>query len=171
MILCVFVLYHYEGSFLTDLGLLYCCIFWPCPVLFSFSLFICHLSTPQPFHPLLCLHFSLLSLTSTFFSVFVPSSQLNVTALDWTQLSKKECVKYGGSLVGKSCKYVPDLALMSFILFFGTYTMTVTLKKFKFSRYFPTKVRPVKFLFYSFFLLLQKHSFTLALFCLSLRPY
>uniref|UniRef100_A0A3B4TNN6 Anion exchange protein n=1 Tax=Seriola dumerili TaxID=41447 RepID=A0A3B4TNN6_SERDU len=65
---------------------------------------------------------------------------LNVTALDWSQLSKKECLKYGGSLVGKSCKFVPDLALMSFILFFGTYSMTVSLKKFKFSRYFPTKV-------------------------------
>uniref|UniRef100_A0A8C2AB87 Anion exchange protein n=1 Tax=Cyprinus carpio TaxID=7962 RepID=A0A8C2AB87_CYPCA len=71
----------------------------------------------------------------------VTFEMLNITALDWTQLSKKECVKYGGSLVGKSCKYVPDLALMSFILFFGTYTMTVTLKKFKFSRYFPTKLR------------------------------
>ncbi|XP_027138713.1 electrogenic sodium bicarbonate cotransporter 4 [Larimichthys crocea] len=70
-----------------------------------------------------------------------PPSQLNVTALDWSQLSKSECLKYGGSLVGKSCKYVPDLALMSFILFFGTYTMTVSLKKFKFSRYFPTKLR------------------------------
>uniref|UniRef100_A0A3Q2YP90 Anion exchange protein n=1 Tax=Hippocampus comes TaxID=109280 RepID=A0A3Q2YP90_HIPCM len=68
-------------------------------------------------------------------------SGLNVTALDWSQLSKKECLKYGGSLVGNSCKYVPDLALMSFILFFGTYSMTVTLKKFKFSRYFPTKLR------------------------------
>uniref|UniRef100_A0A665V8E4 Anion exchange protein n=1 Tax=Echeneis naucrates TaxID=173247 RepID=A0A665V8E4_ECHNA len=68
------------------------------------------------------------------------TGSLNVTALDWSQLSKKECLKYGGSLVGKSCKYVPDLALMSFILFFGTYTMTVSLKKFKFSRYFPTKV-------------------------------
>uniref|UniRef100_A0A8C4J9H9 Anion exchange protein n=1 Tax=Dromaius novaehollandiae TaxID=8790 RepID=A0A8C4J9H9_DRONO len=56
-------------------------------------------------------------------------------------LCKKECLKYGGSLVGKSCKFVPDLALMSFILFFGTYSMTLTLKKFKFSRYFPTKVR------------------------------
>uniref|UniRef100_A0A667YC81 Anion exchange protein n=1 Tax=Myripristis murdjan TaxID=586833 RepID=A0A667YC81_9TELE len=66
---------------------------------------------------------------------------LNVTGLDWSQLSKKECLKYGGSLVGKSCKYVPDLALMSFILFFGTYSMTVSLKKFKFSRYFPTKLR------------------------------
>ncbi|XP_054867403.1 electrogenic sodium bicarbonate cotransporter 4 isoform X2 [Amphiprion ocellaris] len=68
-------------------------------------------------------------------------SGLNVTALDWSQLSKKECLKYGGSLVGKSCKFVPDLALMSFILFFGTYSMTVSLKKFKFSRYFPTKLR------------------------------
>ncbi|XP_055369555.1 electrogenic sodium bicarbonate cotransporter 4 isoform X13 [Betta splendens] len=63
----------------------------------------------------------------------------NLTDLDWAQLSKKDCVKYGGMLVGDSCKYVPDLALMSFILFIGTYSMTVSLKKFKFSRYFPTK--------------------------------
>ncbi|CAL9708742.1 unnamed protein product [Knipowitschia caucasica] len=68
-------------------------------------------------------------------------SGLNLTGVDWTQLSKKDCLTYGGSLVGKSCKFVPDLALMSFILFFGTYSMTVTLKKFKFSRYFPTKLR------------------------------
>ncbi|KAF5894115.1 electrogenic sodium bicarbonate cotransporter 4 isoform X1, partial [Clarias magur] len=66
---------------------------------------------------------------------------MNITALDWSQLSKKECLKYGGQLVGSSCKFVPDLALMSFILFFGTYSMTVSLKKFKFSRYFPTKLR------------------------------
>ncbi|KAK5900330.1 hypothetical protein CgunFtcFv8_025295 [Champsocephalus gunnari] len=65
----------------------------------------------------------------------------NMTDMDWSQLSKKECVKYGGVLVGNSCKYVPDLALMSFILFFGTYSMTVSLKKFKFSRYFPTTLR------------------------------
>ncbi|XP_029300044.1 electrogenic sodium bicarbonate cotransporter 4-like [Cottoperca gobio] len=65
----------------------------------------------------------------------------NLTDMDWSQLSKKECVKYGGMLLGNSCKYVPDLALMSFILFFGTYSMTVSLKKFKFSRYFPTKLR------------------------------
>uniref|UniRef100_A0A8C6L314 Anion exchange protein n=1 Tax=Nothobranchius furzeri TaxID=105023 RepID=A0A8C6L314_NOTFU len=67
--------------------------------------------------------------------------RFNLTDLDWSQLSKKECLKYGGSLVGNSCKYVPDLALMSFILFFGTYSMTLSLKKFKFSRYFPTKLR------------------------------
>uniref|UniRef100_A0A3P8XF43 Anion exchange protein n=1 Tax=Esox lucius TaxID=8010 RepID=A0A3P8XF43_ESOLU len=65
----------------------------------------------------------------------------NITGLDWSQLSKKECVKYGGTLLGNACKYVPDLALVSFILFFGTYSMTVSLKKFKTSRYFPTKCR------------------------------
>ncbi|XP_061134841.1 electrogenic sodium bicarbonate cotransporter 4 [Syngnathus typhle] len=80
--------------------------------------------------------------TFLFLTMHHPTTrQLNVTALDWSQLSKKECLKYGGSLVGNSCKYVPDLALMSFILFFGTYSMTVSLKKFKFSRYFPTKLR------------------------------
>ncbi|XP_067560740.1 electrogenic sodium bicarbonate cotransporter 4 isoform X1 [Pseudorca crassidens] len=66
---------------------------------------------------------------------------LNLTALDWSLLSKKECLNYGGRLLGNSCQFIPDLALMSFILFFGTYSMTLTLKKFKFSRYFPTKVR------------------------------
>ncbi|XP_036118519.1 electrogenic sodium bicarbonate cotransporter 4 isoform X3 [Molossus molossus] len=66
---------------------------------------------------------------------------LNLTALDWSLLSKKECLNYGGRLLGNSCRFIPDLALMSFILFFGTYSMTLTLKKFKFSRYFPTKVR------------------------------
>uniref|UniRef100_A0A8C4HZR8 Anion exchange protein n=1 Tax=Dicentrarchus labrax TaxID=13489 RepID=A0A8C4HZR8_DICLA len=75
------------------------------------------------------------------FTPWLREIQGHCQSLDWSQLSKKECVKYGGSLVGKSCKYVPDLALMSFILFFGTYSMTVSLKKFKFSRYFPTKLR------------------------------
>ncbi|XP_024909258.1 electrogenic sodium bicarbonate cotransporter 4 [Cynoglossus semilaevis] len=65
----------------------------------------------------------------------------DLSVFTFPSMSKKECLKYGGSLVGKSCKYVPDLALMSFILFFGTYSMTITLKKFKFSRYFPTKLR------------------------------
>uniref|UniRef100_A0A8C6VRP7 Anion exchange protein n=1 Tax=Naja naja TaxID=35670 RepID=A0A8C6VRP7_NAJNA len=83
---------------------------------------------------------------TTLFNASVPLvpnnyNPINVTVLDWTQLSKKECLRYGGSLVGTSCKFVPDLALMSFILFFGTYSMTLTLKKFKFSHYFPTKVR------------------------------
>uniref|UniRef100_A0A8C1NCP4 Si:ch211-48m9.1 n=1 Tax=Cyprinus carpio TaxID=7962 RepID=A0A8C1NCP4_CYPCA len=71
--------------------------------------------------------------------------QFNFSSLDWNQLSKKECLRFGGSLVGKSCKYIPDLAMLSFILFFGTYSMTISLKKFKASRYFPTKVGKLYF--------------------------
>uniref|UniRef100_A0A8C2FKW0 Anion exchange protein n=1 Tax=Cyprinus carpio TaxID=7962 RepID=A0A8C2FKW0_CYPCA len=74
-------------------------------------------------------------------NVTFSSKQFNFSSLDWNQLSKKECLRFGGSLVGKSCKYVPDLAMLSFILFFGTYSMTISLKKFKASRYFPTKCR------------------------------
>ncbi|XP_030421042.1 electrogenic sodium bicarbonate cotransporter 1 isoform X2 [Gopherus evgoodei] len=61
--------------------------------------------------------------------------------IDWSSLTKKECWKYGGYLVGNNCNYVPDITLMSFILFFGTYTCSMALKKFKTSRYFPTTAR------------------------------
>uniref|UniRef100_A0A8C2EGJ4 Anion exchange protein n=1 Tax=Cyprinus carpio TaxID=7962 RepID=A0A8C2EGJ4_CYPCA len=66
------------------------------------------------------------------------TSRLNAS---WSSLSKKECLKYGGELVGKACNFVPDITLMSFILFFGTYTCSMCLKKFKTSPFFPTTVR------------------------------
>lgn len=62
------------------------------------------------------------------------------TTIDWAALTAKECLKYEGQLVGNNCDYVPDITLMSFILFFGTYTCSMALKKFKTSRYFPTTV-------------------------------
>uniref|UniRef100_A0A452J7M2 Anion exchange protein n=1 Tax=Gopherus agassizii TaxID=38772 RepID=A0A452J7M2_9SAUR len=102
------------------------------------TMYKCECIAPDPVNTTLFNASAPLAPNNTNISVY---NAINVTVLDWTQLSKKECLKYGGSLVGKSCKFVPDLALMSFILFFGTYSMTVTLKKFKFSRYFPTKVR------------------------------
>ncbi|EMP30130.1 Electrogenic sodium bicarbonate cotransporter 1, partial [Chelonia mydas] len=69
-----------------------------------------------------------------------PAEKYNNT-IAWPSLTKKECWKYGGYLVGNSCNYVPDITLMSFILFFGTYTCSMALKKFKTSRYFPTTAR------------------------------
>uniref|UniRef100_A0A673BU68 Anion exchange protein n=1 Tax=Sphaeramia orbicularis TaxID=375764 RepID=A0A673BU68_9TELE len=59
----------------------------------------------------------------------------------WSSLTRTECLKYKGELVGKSCDFVPDITLMSFILFFGTYTCSMCLKKFKTSPFFPTTVR------------------------------
>ncbi|KAM7415647.1 hypothetical protein PAMA_017936 [Pampus argenteus] len=63
---------------------------------------------------------------------------LNAT---WSSLTRSECLKYKGELVGKTCDFVPDITLMSFILFFGTYTCSMCLKKFKTSPFFPTTVR------------------------------
>uniref|UniRef100_A0A672ZWG0 Anion exchange protein n=1 Tax=Sphaeramia orbicularis TaxID=375764 RepID=A0A672ZWG0_9TELE len=59
----------------------------------------------------------------------------------WASLTRKQCLEYGGLLVGDACGYVPDITLMSLILFFGTYTCSMGLKKFKTSRFFPTRVR------------------------------
>nr|XP_020441440.1 electrogenic sodium bicarbonate cotransporter 1-like isoform X3 [Monopterus albus] len=59
----------------------------------------------------------------------------------WSSLTMTECLKYKGELVGKACNFVPDITLMSYILFFGTYTCSMCLKKFKTSAYFPTTVR------------------------------
>uniref|UniRef100_A0A672NIH6 Anion exchange protein n=1 Tax=Sinocyclocheilus grahami TaxID=75366 RepID=A0A672NIH6_SINGR len=70
-----------------------------------------------------------------------PSFVKMCTSCHWSSLSKKECLKYGGELVGTACNFVPDITLMSFILFFGTYTCSMCLKKFKTSPFFPTTVR------------------------------
>ncbi|XP_008417589.2 solute carrier family 4 member 4a isoform X7 [Poecilia reticulata] len=70
---------------------------------------------------------------------------INYTGLppnrSWSSLTKSECLMYRGELVGEACGYVPDITLMSFILFFGTYTTSMCLKKFKTSPFFPTTVR------------------------------
>ncbi|XP_053108920.1 electrogenic sodium bicarbonate cotransporter 1 isoform X5 [Hemicordylus capensis] len=59
----------------------------------------------------------------------------------WSSLTKTECLNYKGILQGTNCRYVPDITLMSCILFLGTYTCSMALKKFKTSRYFPTTAR------------------------------
>lgn len=69
--------------------------------------------------------------------VHLPVQPMNAS---WSSLTKTECLKYNGELVGKACDFVPDIALMSFILFFGTYTCSMCLKKFKTSPFFPTTV-------------------------------
>uniref|UniRef100_A0A3B4DEY5 Anion exchange protein n=1 Tax=Pygocentrus nattereri TaxID=42514 RepID=A0A3B4DEY5_PYGNA len=67
-----------------------------------------------------------------------PTCHWNAT---WSSLSRSECVEWGGVLKGEACNFVPDITLMSFILFLGTYTCSMGLKKFKTSRFFPTMVR------------------------------
>nr|XP_006984677.1 sodium-driven chloride bicarbonate exchanger isoform X6 [Peromyscus maniculatus bairdii] len=73
----------------------------------------------------------------------------NISASDiiWGNLSVSECRSLHGEYVGRACghghPYVPDVLFWSVILFFSTVTMSATLKQFKTSRYFPTKVRSI----------------------------
>ncbi|XP_018098947.1 electrogenic sodium bicarbonate cotransporter 1 isoform X2 [Xenopus laevis] len=76
-----------------------------------------------------------------FFSTTMEMDMDHNTTINWSSLTKKECLKYGGNLLGNNCKYIPDITLMSFMLFFGTYACSTALKKFKTSRYFPTTAR------------------------------
>ncbi|KFZ56685.1 Electrogenic sodium bicarbonate cotransporter 1, partial [Podiceps cristatus] len=56
-------------------------------------------------------------------------------------LSRTQCLGQGGHLLGTSCQYVPDVTLISFLLFGGTFLSCAALKSFRSSRYFPAGVR------------------------------
>ncbi|XP_076636156.1 na[+]-driven anion exchanger 1 isoform X11 [Colletes latitarsis] len=73
----------------------------------------------------------------------LPSSYDHV---NWTALDQKACQTYNGTLVGDGCNqphYIPDVFLMSIILFMGTFLLSVELKDFKNALFFPSKVRQV----------------------------
>uniref|UniRef100_A0A663N0Z8 Anion exchange protein n=1 Tax=Athene cunicularia TaxID=194338 RepID=A0A663N0Z8_ATHCN len=57
------------------------------------------------------------------------------------RLSRTQCLVQGGHLLGTSCQYVPDVTLISFLLFGGTFLSCTTLKHLRSSRYFPAWVR------------------------------
>ncbi|NWH88173.1 S4A4 protein, partial [Aegithalos caudatus] len=72
------------------------------------------------------------------FSLPTLSLQLPATP---TGLSRTQCLDGGGHLQGTSCQYVPDVTLISFLLFGGTFLFCIALKRFRSSRYFPVGVR------------------------------
>lgn len=66
--------------------------------------------------------------------------------INWTSLSKEECLFKNGTLMGAGCDtphYVPDVFLMSIVLFIGTFIISVQLKDFKNALFFPSNVRQV----------------------------
>nr|XP_046259548.1 sodium-driven chloride bicarbonate exchanger isoform X2 [Scatophagus argus] len=84
----------------------------------------------------------------------------NVTASEiyWEALEVKDCIEKRGEFVGSACgphgPYVPDVLFWCVILFFSTVIMSAFLKEFKFSNYFPTKVRCIISDFAVFFTIL-----------------
>ncbi|XP_015998127.1 electroneutral sodium bicarbonate exchanger 1 isoform X7 [Rousettus aegyptiacus] len=67
------------------------------------------------------------------------------TEVHWANLTVTECQMMHGEFTGSACghhgPYTPDVLFWSCILFFTTFILSSTLKTFKTSRYFPTRVR------------------------------
>ncbi|XP_044008715.1 sodium bicarbonate cotransporter 3 isoform X2 [Aphidius gifuensis] len=66
--------------------------------------------------------------------------------VNWSSLNFNECQYYNGTLTGSQCSVpqpVPNVFLMSIILFLGTFVLSVVLKDFKNALFFPSKVRLV----------------------------
>lgn len=63
--------------------------------------------------------------------------------INGTEIAMEDCEKYNGTLVGHYCDHhlpVPDVFFFSVILFFATFVAAYSLKMFKYTNYFPTKV-------------------------------
>ncbi|XP_053573206.1 anion exchange protein 4 [Bombina bombina] len=65
----------------------------------------------------------------------------DIPPLNCSEISQSECLEFGGHLEGNSCNYVPDIFLMSIILFCGTFLFSMSLKKFQTSRYLSASIR------------------------------
>ncbi|XP_044534564.1 electroneutral sodium bicarbonate exchanger 1 [Gracilinanus agilis] len=67
------------------------------------------------------------------------------TETSWANLTVSECQEMHGEFTGSACghhgPYTPDVLFWSCILFFTTFILSSTLKTFKTSHYFPTRVR------------------------------
>ncbi|XP_059086432.1 electrogenic sodium bicarbonate cotransporter 1-like isoform X2 [Tigriopus californicus] len=69
------------------------------------------------------------------------ATTLDSKNIPWQQLTVSQCQALQGTLEGHGCPYVADVFFFSVILFFGTFTVAMFLKKFKLTPYFPNKVR------------------------------
>uniref|UniRef100_A0A8C5IJC7 Anion exchange protein n=1 Tax=Junco hyemalis TaxID=40217 RepID=A0A8C5IJC7_JUNHY len=73
------------------------------------------------------------------------SNGVNVSGITWGNLTVTECRSLHGEFHGPACghngPYAPNVLFWCCILFFSTFVLSSLLKKFKTSRYFPTRVR------------------------------
>ncbi|XP_065606120.1 electroneutral sodium bicarbonate exchanger 1 [Cyrtonyx montezumae] len=76
---------------------------------------------------------------------FWQSNEINPAAITWENLTVSECRHLHGEFHGPACghdgPYTPNVLFWSCILFFSTFVLSSSLKMFKTSRYFPTRVR------------------------------
>ncbi|KAK2514470.1 Slc4a8 [Columba livia] len=73
------------------------------------------------------------------------SIRINASRVPWEKLTVADCRYLRGEFYGTSCghngPYAPNVLFWCCILFFSTFILSGLLKKFKTSRYFPTRIR------------------------------
>uniref|UniRef100_A0A663LPQ3 Anion exchange protein n=1 Tax=Athene cunicularia TaxID=194338 RepID=A0A663LPQ3_ATHCN len=76
---------------------------------------------------------------------FWESNNITVSGIAWENLTVTECRYLHGEFQGPACgrngPYAPNVLFWCCILFFSSFALSSFLKKFKTSRYFPTRVR------------------------------
>uniref|UniRef100_A0A8B9F778 Anion exchange protein n=1 Tax=Amazona collaria TaxID=241587 RepID=A0A8B9F778_9PSIT len=77
--------------------------------------------------------------------IFWSANRINVSSIAWENLTVTECRYVHGEFRGPACgrngPYAPNVLFWCCILFFSTFVLSSLLKRFKTSRYFPTRVR------------------------------
>ncbi|KAM8974553.1 anion exchange protein 4 [Pelodytes ibericus] len=74
-------------------------------------------------------------------NVTLYKKRVYLITLDLIDVTQSQCKELNGNLEGNSCIYVPDVYLMSILLFFGTFYCTSFFKNFQNSRYLSSSVR------------------------------
>ncbi|XP_071488060.1 electroneutral sodium bicarbonate exchanger 1-like [Diadema antillarum] len=74
----------------------------------------------------------------------VENMTVDPNTYNWTEITEEDCSAINGTL-SEGCSHhpepTPDVFLFSCCLFFGTFVLAYALKNFRFSDFFPTKVR------------------------------
>lgn len=72
-----------------------------------------------------------------------PYTESKYSSGEYSNASRYSCLALEGRWSGVGCEYVPDVFLLSVVLFATTFILAIGLKNFKFTSYFPTCVRSI----------------------------
>jgi len=115
-------------------------------VMFDASAYVCYITrfTEELFATLVAFIFIMSAFKNTFGISEVVANwpcECIGSSSGFTNQTGPLCYTDGGDLVGSGCEHGDDVYLMSLILFFGAFFISITLKQFKTTGYLPTSIR------------------------------
>ena len=74
---------------------------------------------------------------------FVVAVMIGNDTFYWKDLDAKKCEQMNGTRIGSGCDtpvYIPNVFFFSCLIFLGTFALSMSLKMFRNTRFFPNKV-------------------------------